>query len=352
MSRIALMRTAFDLMYYSGVSAVMRPLLQGQGVIFCLHHVTPGGGQQTMFAPNSNLEIAPEFLDDLIGLVKNLGFELISMDEVASTLKSKARPSVRFAAFTLDDGYRDNLIHAMPVFKAHACPFTVYVSPRIAEGTCELWWRILGDVIAHNSSVSGSLNGQAFKIRTESEVLKHSAWQFLVKPVQALPEYEQREWIKQFAFDHQFDWLSQCRKAAMTWDDIRSMNAEPLATIGAHTLNHYNLLKLPEADARREIIESKLRIETELGQPVEHFAYPYGNTDAASPREFAICQSAGFKTAVTTRLGNIFPQHNNHIFGLPRIMVSGRFQKKRYIQTLMSGLPAFAANKLHRLNVG
>jgi peptidoglycan/xylan/chitin deacetylase (PgdA/CDA1 family) len=351
MSRIALMRTAFDLMYYSGATAVLRPLLQGQGFIFCLHHVTPGGGQQIGFAPNSNLEIAPEFLDDLIGLVKNQGFELISMDEVAATLQSKARPSVRFAAFTLDDGYRDNLVHAMPVFKAHDCPFTVYVAPRIAEGTCELWWRILGDVISQNSSVSGSLNGQAFKLETESEISKGTAWQFLVKPVQSMPEYEQREWIKQFALDHQFDWLGQCRKAAMTWDEIRQMNAEPLATIGAHTLNHHNLLKLPEADARREIIESKRLVEAQLGQPVEHFAYPYGNTDAASPREFAICQAAGFKTAVATRLGNVFPQHHNHLFGLPRIMVSGRFQKKRYIQTLISGLPAFTANKLQRLNV-
>ena len=31
------------------------------------------------------------------------------------------------------------------------------------------------------------------------------------------------------------------------------MAAHPLVTIGAHTVNHYNLKRLPEAAARREI---------------------------------------------------------------------------------------------------
>jgi peptidoglycan/xylan/chitin deacetylase (PgdA/CDA1 family) len=351
MQRTELMRRAFDLMYFSGATTLLRPALQGQGVIFCLHHVTPGGGLQTGFSPNSNLEITPGFLNDIIALVKRRGFELLSLDAVIERLRAGGKDKAPFAAFTLDDGYRDNLVHAMPVFKANNCPFTVYVAPRIADGTCELWWRILGDVIAENDTIAGKLNGSDFVFASDDLSKKQTAWEKLVAPVQALPEYEQRSWIQTFADIHRFDWQAQCRAAAMTWDEVRAMDADPLATIGAHTLNHYNLLKLPHADALHEMAASKARIEEELGHTVSHFAYPYGNTDAASQREFELCKNAGFATGVTTRLGNIFQSNINNLHALPRVMVSGRFQKTRYIETLISGLPAFAANGFKRCSV-
>jgi peptidoglycan/xylan/chitin deacetylase (PgdA/CDA1 family) len=137
----------------------------------------------------------------------------------------------------------------------------------------------------------------------------------------------------------------------MTWDEIRTMASDPLATIGAHTLNHYNLMKLPEADARREIVESGTRIAAEIGKPVQHFAYPYGNRDAAGPREFKFCAEAGYQTGVVTRLGTVTADYAQHLQALPRIMVSGRFQNLHSIQTLMSGVPGRLANGLSGLNV-
>ena len=167
-----------------------------------------------------------------------------------------------------------------------------------------------------------------------------------------MPEYAQRDWIRRVCNAHGVDLGAMCRAAAMTWDEIRQMNAEPLATIGAHAVNHYAVMRLPEADARREITESKRRIEAELGEPVLHFAYPYGNVDAAGPRDFGLCGKAGYMSAVTTRLGVIFAEHAAHLQALPRVIVSGKYQKARYLDALVSGVPGAMKNRFRRINVG
>jgi peptidoglycan/xylan/chitin deacetylase (PgdA/CDA1 family) len=344
MSATAALKTCFDAMHYSGASRLARPILAGQGVIFCLHHVTPGGGLQSGFAPNSRLEITPDFLSEIIALVKAKGYECLSIGDAVERLRSGAKTG-RFAVFTLDDGYKDNQQHAYPVFKQFNCPFTIYVSPRIADGTCELWWRGLEAIIAKHDQVDVQLAGQSFKLATATTEQKWSAYHQLLPLLKNLPQHQQRSWIRSAAEKFSVDLNAMCREVAMTWDQIRDINRDPLTTIGAHTLNHYNLSRLAAHEAEHEIVESGRRIAEELRQPIRHFAYPYGNVDAAGPREFELCEKAGYESSVTTRLGTVLPGHAAHLQALPRIMVSGRFQKPRYIETLISGLPPLLFNK-------
>jgi peptidoglycan/xylan/chitin deacetylase (PgdA/CDA1 family) len=350
MLRTALLSAGFETIYQSGLARLLSPFWGGLGVIFCMHHVRPGGGLQAGFAPNNNLEITPEFLSALITFVRYRGYETISLSDAVERLRS-GRRGERFAVFTLDDGYKDNLLHAMPIFQEHLCPFTVYVAPRIADGTCELWWRGLEAVIAKTNHLDVTLNGVSFTADTLNEAAKWNAWKTLAPRFQTIAEYAQRIAIGQLSERYQVDLNAICRAAAMTWDEIRTMADEPLATIGAHTLNHYNLLKLPDADARHEIVESGARIAAELNQPIEHFAFPYGNRDAAGPREFKLCEMAGYVSSVVTRMGTLQPEHAQHLQALPRVMVSGRFQKLRYIDALISGVPARLSNGLKPLNV-
>ena len=340
----------FDAMRYSGAAALARPFLAGHGAIFCLHHVLPGGGLQNGFAPNAKLEITPDFLRQIIGLVQAAGYECLSIGAALERLKS-GKADRPFAVFTLDDGYRDNLEHAYPVFKKFNCPFTICVSPRIADGTCELWWRGLEVIIAAQSHVNFDISGQKIIQPTETDQQKWQAWNTALPLLQSMPEHDQRHWIRRNCESVGIDLNAMCRKAAMTWDEIRSINRDPLTTIGAHTLNHHNLMRLELGEAKREIRESGQRIAEELGEPTRHFAYPYGNVDAAGPREFALCAAAGYASSVTTRLGNVLPAHREHMQALPRIMVSGRFQNPRYISTLMSGLPGFLFNRGKRVHV-
>ena len=125
----------------------------------------------------------------------------------------------------------------------------------------------------------------------------------------------------------------------MTWQELATLAADPLCTIGAHTVNHFMLAKVSERAVRSELINSREVIEAALGVKPQHLAYPVGDRTSAGPREFKIAAEVGYKTAVTTRPGAIFPGHADHLTALPRISLNGLYQKPKYVRALASGIP-------------
>lgn len=70
--------------------------------------------------------------------------------------------------------------------------------------------------------------------------------------------------------------------------------------VGAHTCTHPRLSRISRAHAREEIVSSKKKLEDLLAQPIEHFAYPFGDYDDAVVE---MVREAGFKTACTMDRG-------------------------------------------------
>jgi peptidoglycan/xylan/chitin deacetylase (PgdA/CDA1 family) len=97
------------------------------------------------------------------------------------------------------------------------------------------------------------------------------------------------------------------------------------------------LAKLPEKTVRSEMDLSRTVIEAALGVRPAHLSYPYGDPNSAGPREFKIAAELGFKTAVTTQPGVLFPAHGKHMTALPRISLNGEYQQLRYVRVLLSG---------------
>lgn len=344
--KLNLVRAALNGLHYLGVTQLCRPLTQGKGVIFCMHRVQPNEQFAQGFSPNSNLTSTPEFLEAAILHLKRKGFEFIPLGDVLPRLRAPQEKP--FAVFTLDDGYKDNLIHAMPVFRRHQVPFTVYIAPGLVDGTTEMWWLALEAMIRDHPNAVLEIGD--FKIDLKSSSAEN-AWNHLAPRLQALPEHEQRHWTREHAKRFTIDLKAMCTDIIMNWDEIRSMAKEPLATIGAHTLQHFAVKKLTSQESQFEILESGKRVASELAKPVQHFAYPYGNVDHAGPRDFAVARDAGYETAVTTRLGTVFDAHQNHPHALPRVMVSGRFQNPLWLDVLASGFPSLIKNYGKQLNV-
>ena len=99
----------------------------------------------------------------------------------------------------------------------------------------------------------------------------------------------------------------------MSWDQLRDA-AERGVTIGSHTVSHPNLAKLePGAAIRRELRQSRERIEQEIGRPADTFAYPYGGV----PSGLAELGESGYRWAVTTELRYAKP--DDQWLTLPRL---------------------------------
>jgi peptidoglycan/xylan/chitin deacetylase (PgdA/CDA1 family) len=159
----------------------------------------------------------------------------------------------------------------------------------------------------------------------------------------------QRE-ISALCARHGVDETTICRELCMSWDELKSFADDPLVTIGAHTITHCNLARQTEEIASHEMATSRARIEDALGRPVIHFAYPYGDKIAAGSREFALARSTGFKTAVTTRPGMIFPESADHLTALQRVSLNGNYQDARILPVLTSGAATAMWNGFRRID--
>jgi peptidoglycan/xylan/chitin deacetylase (PgdA/CDA1 family) len=345
--RNTVIRAGLEVLYFSGAHILLRPIFSGVGAIFMLHHVRPRRDDD--FQPNRHLEVTPQFLRAVLTHLKWRDIDVITMDEMHDRLRTKnfAR---RFACFTFDDGYRDNRDHALPVMREFAAPFTVYVTSDFAEGTGRLWWVALERTIAKASSIEAKIGAATVRLDTKTASGKQAAYDRLHDWLRSLPEHDMQRELGALCARHGVDQTAICRDLCMSWDELKSFANDPLVAIGGHTISHCNLAHQSEEVAREELAVSRARIEEKLQRPVLHLAYPYGDRVAAGAREFALAATAGYKTAVTTRPGMIFPENADHLTALPRVSLNGKYQDARILPVLTSGAATAMWNGFRRVD--
>lgn len=104
-----------------------------------------------------------------------------------------------------------------------------------------------------------------------------------------------------------------CGDDYLNWDKVIELDKSGLVTIASHTMTHANLTALDSDMALWQLSQSKEILETKLGHPVRHFAYPYG---ALNQRITELVRQAGYVTAVTTKSGTEFTPAQ--LLSLPR----------------------------------
>jgi peptidoglycan/xylan/chitin deacetylase (PgdA/CDA1 family) len=343
--RTKLLKAVLSALHYSGAGSMIAPLTRGIGAIFMLHHVRPE--KPSSFEPNRILKVTPDFLEQVITQVGDSGFEIVSLDE-AHFRMVEGDHSKPFICFTFDDGYRDNLEYAYPIFKRHNLPFAIYVPTDYPDGNGDLWWLALEKVIVQVDALSVKLDGVQRRFRCGTSAEKDAAFQSVYWWLRTIDETDARAFVRELCDGVGFDPAYLCTDLMMNWEEIRRLAADPLVTIGAHTRRHFALAKLTLAEARAEMTESVRRIERELGKPVRHFSYPYGDETSAGQREFDLARELGMKTGVTTRKGLIHPRHASQLTALPRVSLNGDYQKPRYVKVLLSGAPFALFNAVQR----
>jgi peptidoglycan/xylan/chitin deacetylase (PgdA/CDA1 family) len=333
--RQAIVRAGLESLFFTGAYLVLRPVTGGVGAILMLHHVRPP--RPDRFQPNRRFEVTPRFFARLVKSLRRSGRDLIGLDEMHRRMVEKdfAR---RFVCLTFDDGYRDVLQWAYPVLKEAGAPFAVYVPTSFPDRLGDLWWLVLEAVIARNDRIGLVIDGRDRKFDcgtiAEKRTLYHELyWWLRNRPT----EMEMRDAVRRLAAFYQVDVAAFCNELCMDWSELARLAADPLVTIGARTVNHPVLARLPEKMARSELELSRSVIEAALGVAPAHLSYPFGDRAASGPREFALAAELGFKTAVTARAGVVFAGQRQRTTALPRIPVDGAYQRRRYLRVLLSG---------------
>lgn len=308
----------------------------GLGAILTLHHVRPALPRR--FAPNAHLEVSPDFLDHAIARLKRDGYEFIALDALPSRA-ANAAGQPPFVAFTLDDGNRDNLDHALPVFARHNAPFTVFVAQGLSERTHSLWWETLAELLGRLDRLTFDFGAGEEFVPLGKDGQKHAAFARFAAFVHGNEESEAVGRIDELARHHGLEPLDIVRASIMDRNELRQLMDHPLASLGAHTVSHRALARLTEAEAAAEIALSADYVTDIAGKRPIAIAYPYGTQEAVSLREGRLAAELGFSVGVTTRPGTITATNGEAAMLLPRLSLNGHYQKARYASALASGIP-------------
>jgi peptidoglycan/xylan/chitin deacetylase (PgdA/CDA1 family) len=234
-------------------------------------------------------------------------FEPVSLSTIVAAIKRQKELPDNAVTITVDDGYRDFLLHGHPIFRKHRIPATLYAVAGFSDARLWLWpdQVAFGFTNSPKNSLQVSLNGNAREYSLE----KPQDRAFAITEVQAalieVPNAERLRFLDELGALCSVPMPPQppADRAGMSWDELRAVAAEGVE-VGCHTDTHPILSKLSgPAELDREILGAKQRIEEQLKLPVRHFCYPNGRPIDIGEAVVQHVRKAGFESAVTCSWG-------------------------------------------------
>lgn len=334
---------------YLPVKYAFNPFYSGEGSILFMHKVVAEKTEKHRIELMEANEIDTMFLEKMIVHLKK-NYDIISLDEVHKRLESLNNYKRKFIAITFDDGYKDNLTLAYPIFKKYNVPFTVYITNSFPNHTAKLWWYMLEDIILEYSEITFLCKKKRYHFKTNSQEEKNRSFLSIRELLINASKKELSLILEQLENAYNKNLESYIKKEALNWDEIGTLSKDPLVTIGCHTVNHLALKTLSEEEIIEEVIKSKNELQQKIGQEINHFAYPYGTSNEVREREINILNSLNvFKTSTTTRTGNVFSSHKDFKNSLPRIQVLGTQRDISVLNMYLWGFLPALKNRFRRV---
>lgn len=236
--------------------------------------------------------------DELMGWIKSW-FNVMPLDLAVEALRTGQLPA-RATAITFDDGYADNRTIALPILQKHGLTATFFIATDFLDGG-----RMWNDTVIESIRAANCLRIDLSALdlgchATGNDVEKRAAIAAIIQSIKYLPPDDRSNCANSIAEKLGVDLPDTLM---MTSTQVKEMRAAGMQ-IGAHTASHPILARLSIPDARREIAESKERLEHLLGDSVDLFAYPNGRPGIDYQEEHAkLVKSMGFAAAVSTAPG-------------------------------------------------
>jgi peptidoglycan/xylan/chitin deacetylase (PgdA/CDA1 family) len=320
-------------LHVSGLTRAAVPLLGTRGVILTFHEINDDLDRELSTGCPTVL------LEWCINWLRKAGWEIVTLGEALDRLGSN-EPAQRFAVFTFDDGYRDNVTRALPILRREQVPFTMYVPTGAITRELFAWWLGLREIFRTNEKVEIAAMGRSFSCpglpSKVSGLAAATRW--------ALKNYPQIPDLRHTFLSYGISLHALCDRYFINEGELRSLARDPLASIGAHTVSHRPLAILNAVDASSELVDNRAYLQARVETDVIDLAYPFGNPPACGPREAKLAFEAGFRTAVTTSNRPVFAQDLQHLYTLPRVSIHPHWTPA-HLDVEVSGFTPAAARR-------
>ena len=230
-------------------------------------------------------------------------FTVLPLDAAMHHLRAGTLPE-RALAITFDDGYADNHHVAMPILQRQGLSATVFVTTGFLDGGC-MWNDIVIEsfrrtrfLVADLRDLMPGAEAANFDLSTASQ--RRSTLEAVISAVKYLQLDVRLQLVQRIAERLEVAFPTDLM---MTSTEVLELRRAGLQ-VGAHTVSHPILAKLPSCEMRKEVEGSKAYLESLLGERVGLFAYPNGKLgEDFDLRAVALVRELGFDAAVTTARG-------------------------------------------------
>ena len=295
----------------SGLITIARNRISGRGTILMFHEIQDDPASELMTG------VSTRFLDTMLTTLEQDGWEFLTMEEGIKRAADRDHAGKRFVILTFDDGYRDNFRRALPILERHSAPFILFVPTGAVTRELYSWWLGLRRLLQNHDVIEIEPMGR--RLHCSEPRSKVAALNAITHWVAG--DYHRKASLKPTLDRSGISLMAVNEQYFLNEEELKIIAKHPLATVGAHTVTHCALSILDDTSAREEMSANRAYLQNLLQLPVLHFAYPYGDVAACGPREGMLAEKVGFSTAVTSRRGQLWPEHAHHVHALPRVAV-------------------------------
>ena len=241
---------------------------------------------------------------------------VVALEELIEAVRTGA-DARGMVAITFDDGYLNNVELAAPILRELGLPASFFIATGFIDSKRWPWVDRVEAAVSlagsgpHRVSILGdrvTITDAAQRMDLIVKVkrqLKRLSWEQAEQRTEEL-ERDLSVKVPEPYGDYRF----------MDWDQVRNLDSGGFE-IGAHTVNHALLSRVSIETAKREIIDSRERIHSELGHCSRTFCYPNGKRADYNDEVKAFC-SQHFAAALSTERGTA---RGDELFELRRLVL-------------------------------
>jgi peptidoglycan/xylan/chitin deacetylase (PgdA/CDA1 family) len=292
------------------VQRALRRRRERHGIVLMYHRVAVSA------ADPWNLCVSPA---NFAGHLRELSAwaDVVPLHALPSSLRAAGRRTRPVVAITFDDAYLDTLTAAKPALTAQGAAATVFVPTGWVGRPEPVWWDLLAHMVLANRRLPDRVDIDEAELkvswrRPATERLHQVLWSQL----RAMGDDARRAAMQMLATRLQADPEELRDVRVMTADELDTLTADGLVSLGSHAVSHPSLPLLTRADKAWEIDTSTRQFQQLTGRRPATFAYPYGDLDDES---VGLVAEAGYALACATHEDLVWP--DAHPLRLPRLAV-------------------------------
>jgi peptidoglycan/xylan/chitin deacetylase (PgdA/CDA1 family) len=282
-----------------------------------------------------DLSVSPAHFDDQLAVLRASGRPVVRLEELVRGLED-GMDVTGSVVVSFDDGYADNVEHALPALERHEIPATFFVTTGTVGSDREMWWDELERLVLTPGQLPTSLDcritGEQVHVDLAPETADERglvdadwrAWDFgptgrkalfldLWRRIGAVDQTERLAVLDQLATWAGVATGARASHRMMDLDELGTLASSGLTDIGSHTVTHPDMRALSADQLDAELRQSRAALEEWSRRAVRSFAFPTGfHSDAAR----AAVRQAGYDVAVSTEAKAVPPKPDPYL--LPR----------------------------------